>query len=263
MKLSLQNIQTDFQEYVLAPHSETPAIVQFIAQQHGLNAGDRLAIYHNAYRARLREALGEAFEKTHSYLGDDLFAELSDGYIQATPSQSRNLRWYGDGFPAYLKGALNDHPCVAELATFEWTLGLAFDADDAPLLSADELRILTPEQWERLSLALHPSLRILSLQWNVVAIWLALEQKQIPPEATEIATPLSPSWLVWRKQLQPHFRSLDTYEALALSGLQQGRRFSAVCEEASISAREEDITPKIAGWLQSWLGDAVLTRIQW
>lgn len=261
MKPSVQSIQADFQDYILAPGTETPAIASAIAEQFGLKANDRLAIYHNAYRARLSEALSEAYEKTHSYLGDDLFAQMCDDYIEQTPSRSSNLRWYGDAFPAYLAQALGEHPCVAELALFEWTLGRAFDAEDAVLLTADELRRPTPAQWEQISFTLHPSVQLLRLQWNVIPIWLALDQEQTPPDA--IVTAESASWLIWRKQLQPHFRSLDRFEAIALFGLQQGQSFSSVCEQAAESAGEQDITLKIATWLQTWLGDAVLTRILW
>lgn len=259
MKQSLQNIQADFQEYILQPRAEMASIERSIAEQCGLNASDRLAIYHNAYRARLHEALSEAFEKTHSYLGDDLFAQCCDDYIQANPSHTRNLRWYGDSFPAHLAQALEEHPIVAELASFEWALGLAFDADDAVVMTADDMRSLTPTQWEQIPFELHPSVHIILLQWNVIAIWLALDKEETPPEAS--ATLLPTSWLVWRKQLQPHFRSIGGAEAFALRGLQQGRGFSSVCEDAAASIGEQDITPIIAGWLQNWLSEAVLVPV--
>src|SRR5437016_5930379 len=56
---SLQKIQDDFQAYILAPlaaGSPLP-IADAVRQQYGLSAEARLAIYHRAYRARLREAL--------------------------------------------------------------------------------------------------------------------------------------------------------------------------------------------------------------
>ncbi len=262
MTQNLLNIQNDFQQYILTELVETEAmpITKVIAQQFGMNATDRLAIYHNAYRIRLRDALSEAYGKTHSYLGDDLFEDISTAYVQATPSKTCNLRWYGDCFPAHLVRTLHEHPVVAELAAFEWALGLAFDAADKPALKTEDIRPFTPEQWENLGFELQTSAQFLSLDWNAVAIWLALDQMEDPPDATK--SEQTDQWLVWRKELQPHFRSLDQYEANALNGLSKGQSFSDVCEAAIASAGEIDITTKIAAWLQSWLRDGVLAELK-
>lgn len=263
MNRSLQQIQTDFQDYVMGRGGAQPAIAADIAQQFGLKADARLAIYYDGYRIRMREALSEAYDKTHSYLGDEMFAELSAGYLQDYASHYRNLRWYGDCFSDYLAQALPDHPVVAELAAFEWALGLAFDAADAALLNTEDVRLLTPEEWERIGFHLQPSVQFLQMRWNTSAIWLALDQDLTPPAAS--AAEQAGHWLIWRKQLQPHFRSQDEFEALALQGLRQGYSFSAVCgqavEQASNHSGEHDITPQIAGWLQSWLGEGVLAGI--
>src|SRR5476649_2318429 len=135
---ALDTLQGDFQNYVLGVAGERPAILGAVREQYGLKADARLAIYYNAYRIRLREALSESYDKTWSYVGDEMFAELADSYIAAHPSRHANLRWFGGGFSAHLALALADHPYIAELAAFEWTLGLAFDAADAaPLDIAD------------------------------------------------------------------------------------------------------------------------------
>lgn len=257
MSRSLRDIQNDFQAYVLDGAGDRHGIASDIAAQRGLPAADRLAIYHNAYRLRLHEALSDAFGKTHAYIGDDAFGELCAAYLHAYPSYFRNLRWYGDSFAAFLAHALPEHPVVAELAAFEWALGLSFDAADAPVLHVDDLRSGDTD-WERIGFRLQPSLQFLPMRWNAVAIWLALDQEQAPPDASAASTV---QWLVWRKELQPHFRSLTDYEAQALLGLQQGSSFAGVCTAAAASAGDDDITTQIAGWLQSWLNDAVLAGI--
>jgi len=256
MSAGLRAIQGEFQDYVLGGDREQPAIAGLIAAQSGLPARDRLAIYYDAYRIRLAEALAEAFDKTYSYVGDTAFAELCGGYIERHPSQFRNLRWFGDHFAAFAAEALPDHPVVAELAAFEWALGLAFDAADAPVLTLQDLQTLDPEAWETIGFALHPSLQLLSMQYNTPAIWLALGKEETPPDA--VPGEEACTWLVWRKELQPHFRSLTAYEADALRGLAAGRSFSDVCAAAA-EASEDDITGQIAGWLHTWLSESVLT----
>jgi len=258
MSVSLHAIQADFQAYILGGNKQQPAIAGLIAGDFGLSAGDRLAIYYDAYRIRLAEALADSFKKTRIYVGDDSFAELCSGYIDNFPSHYRNLRWFGDAFAPFVARTLPDYPVVAELAAFEWALGLAFDAADAPALAAEDVQRLDVADWEQLGFVLSPSLQMMDLHWNVPGIWLALEKEKAPPDAAFTEQPCA--WIIWRKELQAHFRSVDAYESLALRGLGQGRSFASVCAEAA-AVSESDLTPQIAGWLQAWLTESMLSEV--
>ncbi|WP_295996931.1 DUF2063 domain-containing protein [Rugamonas sp.] len=250
---ALTTLQSDFQDYVLGSAGERPAIVGAVREQFGLKADARLAIYHNAYRIRLREALSASYDKTWSYIGDDMFAALADSYIAAHPSHHPNLRWFGGDFAAHAARELADHPFIAELAQFEWALGLAFDAPDAAAVSAAGLADIAPEAWGALVFGLHPSVRLLALEWNVVALWQALGQDQGPPDVEQAAAPQT--WMVWRTADQPHFRSLPAAEAQALHRIGAGATFGDVCEAAG----DEAAALAMAGYLQHWLAQGVLT----
>ncbi len=250
---ALLALQRDFQDYVLGQGGVDPALGGAVRQQFGLPAERRLAIYYNAYRARLREALAESFDKTWSYLGDDMFAELAASYLQAHPSQSGNLRWFGARFPEHAAQELPDYPFIAELARFEWALGLAFDAVDAAAIGAADLRELAPDAWAGTLFGLHPSVQLLPMQWNSVAMWQALGQQHTPPEPERGAADTAAVWLVWRTAGQPHFRSLDALEADALGAVGRGVSFAAICEQAGA-----DAAPALAGLLQTWLAQGVL-----
>lgn len=251
---ALHAIQRDFQDYVLGGTVGEPAIAAAVASQFGAPVSERLAIYYNAYRSRMREALGEAFEKTWSYVGDDMFAELAAGYTGAHPSTHRNLRWYGDRFAQYAAHALPDYPFVAELAGFEWALGTAFDAADATVVTVSGLRHVAPEDWGALAFALHPSAQLLEMDWNTVALWQALNDGQTPPDAQQSAA----TWLVWRMEGQPHFRSLDVLEADALLRVAQGMPFADVCAALAQTCADGDLTLRVAGFLQNWLAQGLL-----
>lgn len=149
---SLQRIQSGFQDYVLGDGAVAPALGAAIRQQGGLAAQDRLAIYHNAYRVRMREALNEAFERTWTYTGDELFGELADAYLAGHTSTFSNLRWFGDRYSDFVRRQLPDHPFVAELAAFEWALGLAFDAPDVEPPDAATLPKVDPRVKTRMYL---------------------------------------------------------------------------------------------------------------
>lgn len=247
----LPQLQHAFQDYVLGPGAADPALLGAVREQGQCAPADRLAIYHRAYRARMHEALGEAFERTWTYIGDELFAQLAGAYLDAHPSTFGNLRWFGGDFPAYLARELAEHPYVAELAAFEWTLGLAFDAPDAPEAQLDTLRALAPGDWAGLRFALHPSVHFLSARHNSVALWQALGEQRDPPAPAAA----DQTWLIWRHALQPHFRSLDPFEGQALAALARGATFGEICEAAS---GEPDAAARIAACLRDWLATGML-----
>lgn len=247
---TLDQVQREFQRYILADDAPG-AIHAAVREQYGLSATSRLAIYHRAYRSRLRQALCEAYDKTWTYVGDDLFAELADSYIAAQPSQHANLRWFGGGLAAHAAQALADYPFIAELARLEWSLSLAFDAQDGAPLAAADLAAIPPEAWGDLRFGLHPSVHLLEMRWNAVALWQALAAGAEPPqpEQTDVVT----HWLVWRQEEQPRFRSLPAVEADALRRLAEGASFGEVCEAAG-----DEALLALAGHLQHWLAQGVL-----
>ncbi|MFZ6656952.1 DNA-binding domain-containing protein [Undibacterium sp. TJN19] len=251
---SLNLLQSDFQDFITGKRAAT-GMLNHIADSAGISRDERLDIYFQAYRLRLRDALSEAFTKTHIYLGDALFYEACAAYIAAHPSFYRNLRWYGDQFPAFLCEHFSQHPQVAELARFEWALGRAFDAPDHAMLALQDIASIS--DWETVGFALSSSLQFLELQWNSVAIWLALSEEASPPEPEFTIEPVP--WIVWRKQLQSHFRSLTTMEARVLLQLQSGDRFADVCELAA--EENPGLETDIGGWLQTWVRDELLSGI--
>lgn len=255
MMTSLDTIQQDFQNFVLGQLDET-GMLPHIAATSGLATRARLSIYYDAYRIRLREALSEAFDKTHRYLGDDLFYELCAAYIEQHPSQKRNLRWYGAQFSDFLAQQLKDYLVVSELAAFEWALSLAFDAEDQVILTLADLATLDEAAWGTIGFHCQASVHFLDTYWNSVPIWLALNEEQTPPVAMK--GDVSVSWLIWRKQLQPHFRSLSGAEHQALLGLCAGHSFSDVCTVAATN--NPDVTEQIAGWLHTWVTEEVFSR---
>ena len=253
----LAALQHDFQAYLLA--DQQPGRLQSrIIDDASVGAARRLAIYHDAYRLRLIEALTSAYPKLQLLLGDDLFDSTARAYIDANPSVYRNLRWYGATLSEHLAQALPQHPVTAELAAFEWALALAFDAADMPVLQVEDLAAVPPEQWGELRFRLHASMRLLPLQCNTVAVWQALDAEQAPPP---VAT-LTETWLIWRREFNPHFRSLDVAELAALELIIAGASFGDICASLQIELGEDAATMQAAQYLATWLGDGLISQLQ-
>lgn len=261
---TLEQLQSDFQDFILGKDGAHGAMAAHIGDRFGPGASERLAIYYDAYRKRLRASLDAAFEKTRLYLGDQRFGNLADNYVSAHPSRHSNLRWLGNNFPAFVAQALPDCQVGAELAALEWAVGLAFDAADAQSIGAADLKDVPPAAWGELVFALHPAAQIVKLETNAGAIWQALNDALPPPAAARLATPMS--WLVWRLHHRPHLRPLDALEAQALDAIASGASFGAVCDTASGmgpvgGADEVPLTLRMAVHLQDWLAQGLLTPV--
>ncbi len=255
--VSLAQTQATLAEYFLDAGNDQRAALPLLADGFGLPRERRLDIYHNAYRARLHEALGTVFERTWAYLGDQEFATLAGRYIESHPSTRSNLRDYGEGFPALLAWELPDDPEAAELAWMDWNLHLAFDAPDVPRLLPEELALLSDKDWETAGFAFQPGLDIAVFDWNVVEVWHALDREAVPPPARRLERPVA--YVFWRKELQSHFRSLEEAEHLVLMALLEGASFAQACE---MLADDQPETVAMAGpWLQRWIADGMISRV--
>ena len=250
----LTKLQADFQAYLM-DDVKGAAFKSQIIDDKKVGVTKRLGIYYDAYRLRIIEALSNGYPHLKNLLGDDLFDKTARAYIDLYPSTYRNMRWYGGEMSAYLRTSLPQHPIAAELAAFEWSLGLAFDAEDAPILTLQDLAEIPPENWADLRFKFHPSVQLLSLKWNVLLVWQALNAEETPPAAAQINEPC----VVWRKDLNSHYRSLNLAEYAALQQLIAGVSFGDLCEKLQEKASEEQATIQAAQYLAGWLNDGLIT----
>src|SRR5262249_35445799 len=135
---TLAELQQAFQGYLLR---KAPALIDHFVATTNADPEKRLRVYFDAYRLRLVEALATDYEALRALLGVQTFTAACRAYIDVTPSEFRNLRWYGGGFPEYLRinSPWRKRRILHELAVFEWTLTLAFDAPDATAIRFEDL----------------------------------------------------------------------------------------------------------------------------
>jgi hypothetical protein len=250
----LAKIQADFQAY-LFDDVKGAAFKSQIVDDKKVGVTKRLGIYYDAYRLRIIEALSNGYPHLKNLLGDDLFDSTARSYLDLYPSTYRNMRWYGDQMNEHLRKTLPLHPIAAEMATFEWALGLAFDAEDVPILTLQNLAEIPPENWADLCFKFHPSMQLLSLKWNVLLTWQALNIEQTPPAAAQINEPC----VVWRKELNSHYRSLDLAEYAAMQQLIAGASFGDLCEKLQEGVAEEQATMQAAQYLAGWLNEGMIS----
>jgi hypothetical protein len=255
--LSLADTQHRLKDYFLDEKNDQTAVLPLVAAGYGLPREKRLDIYHNAYRARLIEALENVYERTWAYLGDQEFYDLAARYIEETPSSERNLRNYGAELPAFLRQKLPEDPEVSELAAMDWNLHIAFDAADAPCLPPAALGELSEADWDKAGFSFQPGLSLAVYAWNTVEIWHAIDQDQVPPPARQLEQNVA--YVFWRHEQKSKFRSLHPAEHLMLNALLIGKPFAETCEQLSTDHPE---AAELAGpWLYRWISDGMISGL--
>jgi hypothetical protein len=256
--INLETLQGIFLAELMAPEATGHRLSGHITNRGDEHVVRRIAIYRNAYEVRLIEALQDTFGHTLIYLGDAVFEQAARAFIAAHPSKHGNLRWYGSQFAPWLTKIFPADPDVGEMAELDYTLRWAFDGQDAEPLSMVELALIPAEAWETISFSMVPTAKCLTFRMNTLAIWHALDSSQLPPDAAPLPEPCNV--LIWRYEMQPHFRSTCRVEAMALQHLQQGRSFSCLCSELEKQFPEISV-PTVAGaMLRRWVEEALITR---
>jgi hypothetical protein len=251
---ALAQVQREFQDHLLRGDG---AVVARVAGTARVPVATRLGIYTGAYRSRLAEALASNYPVLARLLGEADFSVLAAEYIAAHDSPFFSIRYYGDALAEFL-ATREDYaaaPVLAELAQWEWAMTSVFDAADAAPLPAAELARIPPTHWAQLRLRWHPSVRRLTLWWNVPQLWQALSEDRARPEMTLAAAPVH--WLLWRENLTSYFRSLPKTEASTLDAARSGWPFGELCallsEELGDSAASEHAAALLRGWIDAGL----------
>jgi hypothetical protein len=246
---SLADLQRAFQDYLLASSDGFQAAVRDTRKADRVTLLD---VYRDGYALRLIEVLTGDYPGVMAMAGPDDFDHMARAYIAAHPSRHPSVRWYGKDVADFLARTppYNGTPDAAEMARFEWALGEAFDSPDVAAITADRLMALPPEAWETLSFTALPSLRRLTLAFDVPQAWQ--RRDEVEPGNLEVERAAGPvAWAIWRPEFVSNYRSLDADEAVMLDALVEGRPFPGLCEAVAPFTGEEQAPARAAGLLRA------------
>ena len=255
--VSLHKLQHEFLDYLLGESEQD--IVERMLSTPQRPAKKRMQFYANAYRLRLKEALGTDYERLHTYLGDDLFDSLMQMYIERYLSKHPSLRDYGVHMVELVKTLepFNQWPEVEEIACIEQAFNNSFDAADGPVFTQQQLMELEPEAWSRFTLRFSESVSLVPQRYNSFQIWQALSNDETPPPRKSDSS----TWLVWRQKLVSRYRSLENTELVALRTALDGGSFAELCEALIDYFGEDNTSHQAVGYLQRWIHDQMVTEL--
>lgn len=255
---NLARIQWDFQEYLLRGSA---GINEHVAGTERVPADVRLAIYSNAYGARLIDALEANYPAMAKLLGEQDFNDLATEYVAAHDSRFFSIRYYGHLISVFLTNnpRYRPVPFLADLARWEWMMNEVFDAADAESLEVTTLAYKSPGDWASMRLTFHPSVRSLALHWNAPQVWKALVNDAERPRAS--VSREATTWLLWRHELKEFFRPLTKPEEHAITAARAGEPFGDICSALCEHMREDEAPARAAEYLRNWIEAGLITAL--
>lgn len=258
----LERLQDTMMRYLLQPDADNEAdCLQWVDDQHGLAAPQRLNIYANAYKARLREVMDIDHEMLGLYLGDDLFEQMVTGYLAAYQSSYTSLRQYCDRLPEFLHQDpfFSQYPILSDLARFERRLFDAFDAAEGERAEQAVLEQIPPQQWPGMGVRFHPSVQLCEFQSNAVESWQALKRGIAPPEPY---WGQAHYWLLWRNRSRvTEFISLSFWQYRLIQGFLGGSNLAEQCDVLLDTFEANETPAQVLGAFQSWLEMGIISRL--
>lgn len=236
---------------------------QFLAQMVSPEAPDNsttgLQAYRDAYLLRIDEALRTDFDAVHQILGDDDMLALTSDYIEQYPSRHPSIRWIGRSLPQFIADSTHWSrlPLLPAVARFEWAKSCLFDQENSPIATLEDLQAIAPELWGDMRLELISALTLESLPANVPPICQQLGNRE--NISSPSAEPNEP-WLLWRKEMVVHWRSLDEIERLALKAVLSGATFAELCQQMTSHLDEDQVPTMAMQLLLQWCNDQIISH---
>jgi len=217
---------------------------------------ERIGIYRGMYRARLVDALRETFPNLVRFLRDDHFTDLGEAYLRRHPSEHHDIGRFGRRLAAFLLRHPDPaRPDLADLAALEWARNEVFFAAESAAAAPETLAALPPESAGAARLEMAPSLRVLSLAHDALALWRRLEGGE--PPFPPIPGPSAAA--VWRRGFEVFHCSLPLHEAAGLKAALRGASLAEVC---SHFANRPDPSAEAHGALAGWFAEHWVARVR-
>jgi hypothetical protein len=204
----------------------------------------RFAVYRNNVGHSLIQALATKFPVIQRLVGEAFFAQMARLFADTNRPKTPVLMLWGDAFPGFLAefAPLAAYPYMADVARIEVARGVAYHASDVQAISADRLQQLAASGGNG-SLALHPSVQLISSRHPVVTLWQTNQPGQTPHN---MANKGPETALVLRTQtFDVVVHAISQADAALITALQGGQTLLQAAEYAATLAQGYDPSPML------------------
>lgn len=243
---------------------------EFIKPNDRLTSLERLEIYNRQYWFRVLDCLYDDYPGLHAILGERKFHKLRVAYLAKYPSRCFTLRNLGSRLERFLieepRWAKPRQQISIEMARFEWAQIVAFDGEERPVLTVDDLLGKDPA---RLRLGLQPYLTLLEMQYPLDDFLLTVKKRNatlraeasnaVDGQHTErrmrqarLPRPERVFLAVHRFENDLYYKRLDEPQYRLLCSIRDGATLDRACTLALKSARV-DQSGEIQEWFRNWM----------
>ena len=283
---SLQKLQRWVQEVITNPDGivagvesqlarqqidiDASQIEQVVERSTRLGSAERLAVYGDAYFARLIECLGEEFPATRYALGEETFGSFALGYIAHSPSGSYSLGFLGERFAQYLTDTRPDDvpkpgwpDFLIDLATLERTYAEVFDGpgpENLDTLKPECLQSVSLDRVGEIRFVPVPSLRLLEASFPVHEYVTAVRRNQSP----KIPMPVETLLVITRREYVVRRGTVSRPEFQLLRAIIDGNTLGQAIELAAESmpnGSDDEFAANLSKWFQHWAAAGWFQRV--
>lgn len=255
--MTLGDLQQEFMGHVL---EEDRPLLQYWDER----MAEGIAVYRNAYRARLVDALAETFPRTAQWVGKDAFDMAAAHHLILHPPTGWTLDTAGEGFDETLAALFTNDPEVPELAWLEWAMHSAFTAAGGEPLDPAGFALATADfgedDWAAMRLVFAASLHVREVRCDCAALWQAIGRDEAPSAAPVLDTAMH--CIVWREALTPVFALVPEDEGPCLSRMREGAPFGEICASLARSGSPDEAAVAAGAMLGRWLGRGIVADVQ-
>lgn len=228
---------------------------------------DRIAIYRNAYRSRVVDAIRDTYPRTQHWVGEDPFRRAAIHHVITHPPASWTLDAVGEDFSVTLGDLFAADPEVSELAWLEWAMHVCFvSTDDGPVDIEAFSRATTgfkDSDWASMRLQFIPGTQVREVAHRIDALWTALGGMQhgTPDRPPCTAVRERSGCVVWRQGLTPVVSIVDERETMMLNCLLERSTYGEACNELAATFGAETAVSDAGAMLGRWLQRGMLAGV--
>jgi len=250
-----------------------------VLPSRALSSAERLAIYGDAYYARLLDCLRNFFPALSVALGEDLLNEFAFGYLQRYPPRSYTLNRLADHFVRYLEETRPDAPSLDEdesadtgtvswpdlmidLARLEWNIEQVFDGEGverSEVLSPRDLLAIPADRWAEVRLVPAVCLRLLEFKYPVNDYYTALRRQAV----VDLPEPRPTYVALNRRQFVVRRMELTQKQYRLLGLVIEGRPIGQAIETVAASIDDLDqFAIDLQRWFHDWSAAGFFVTVQ-
>ena len=220
----------------------------------------RFAVYRNNVVVSLVDALAAGYPAVMRLVGEQFFRAMARIYAVQHPPHSPIMLQYGEGFAEFVAAfaPARSVPYLADVGRLERAWSEAYHAAEARPATLQDLARIPAEEFGRVHLELHPSLRLVSSSFPAVTIWKMNIAGGVP---APVDLSVAQHCLLIRPRADVEVRLLKEDSAAFVDALQRGNTPTDAAKRALAISPKFDLISNLAdlmnlGLVTGWrLGD--------